>query len=100
MINTSAPTITPPEGSMTMPLTLPFGDCARAVCMNRTRTMKYKAVSFTRTRHLLGANSTQSLFMFSQEWPQLYHRASWNYQNNPRSGGTAFSTDDLGLLLG
>ena len=60
-MRTSAPIMTPPEGSRTMPLTVPFGDCAVAIFINRTNVMKHRTISLTRTRHLLeGSACTHS----------------------------------------
>src|ERR1700752_2152448 len=53
MINTSAPKIRPPEGSRTIPLIVPSGDCATPKITARNRQTKSPTPRFTRTKILL-----------------------------------------------
>src|SRR5882724_8553993 len=87
MINTSAPAMIPPEGSRTMPLTVPFGDCAVTVFMNKTNVRKHRTVTLIRTRHLLEGKCLHFLFSFSQEQPQSYQRVPVKGANGNLSSG-------------
>src|SRR4029077_1463425 len=74
MTTTSAPLMTPPEGSRTIPLMVLSGDCAEVEMLNRRTAMKKRPNSLTLTRHLLGGNCLHSLLQYSRESSDLYQR--------------------------